>query len=149
MLAPWTVPIALAADESPSTTTTATATTTTTVPVTTTTAAAARMAPTTTTTTSTATTTTTTTTTAPPPPRTKEQGEASWYPEAPTGYCASPYLSFGTVVTITDELTGGSIQCRVDDRQAQNPGRVIDLSYDGFADLANPAQGLIEVRLTW
>jgi rare lipoprotein A (peptidoglycan hydrolase) len=79
----------------------------------------------------------------------KEVGEASWYPEARAGYCASPYLSFGTVVTITDELTGGSIQCRVDDRQARNPGRVIDLSYAGFAGLADPALGLIEVRLTW
>jgi rare lipoprotein A (peptidoglycan hydrolase) len=55
--------------------------------------------------------------------------------------CASPYLSFGTVVTITDVATGGSIRCTVDDRQADNPGRVIDLSYDDFAELANPGSG--------
>jgi len=52
-------------------------------------------------------------------------------------------------VTITDVATGASIRCRVDDRQAVNPGRVIDLSYDGFSDLADPATGLVEVRLTW
>jgi rare lipoprotein A (peptidoglycan hydrolase) len=96
------------------------------------------------------TTTTTTTTTAPPPPPIDALwGVASWYPEAPPGYCASPYLSFGTVVTITDVATGESIRCTVDDRQAENPGRVIDLSYDGFADLADPSTGLVEVRLTW
>jgi rare lipoprotein A (peptidoglycan hydrolase) len=53
------------------------------------------------------------------------------------------------VVTITDMDTGHSIRCTVDDRQAINPGRVIDLSYDGFSDLARPSIGLVEVRLTW
>jgi rare lipoprotein A (peptidoglycan hydrolase) len=74
---------------------------------------------------------------------------ASWYPEAPDGYCASPYLAFGTVVTVTDVASGRSIRCTVDDRQARNPGRVVDLSYDGFADLAAPSIGLVEVELTW
>jgi rare lipoprotein A len=74
---------------------------------------------------------------------------ASWYPEAPDGYCASPTLSFGTIVTVTDLETGHSIRCRVDDRGPRYPGRVVDLSYDGFGDLADPAWGLIEVRLTW
>jgi rare lipoprotein A (peptidoglycan hydrolase) len=78
-----------------------------------------------------------------------QSGVASWYPEARDGYCASPYLNFGTVVTVTDVATGYSIRCIVDDRQARNPGRVIDLSYDGFADLGRPSIGLIEVRLTW
>ena len=74
---------------------------------------------------------------------------ASWYPEAPDGYCASPYLAFGTVVTVTDVATGRSIQCTVDDRQARYPGRVVDLSYEGFADLAPRSTGLVEVDLTW
>jgi hypothetical protein len=95
------------------------------------------------------TTTTTTTTVPPPPPTDTRWGVASWYPEAPSGFCASPYLLFGTLVTITDVATGESIRCTVDDRQAENPGRVIDLSYDGFADLADPSRGLVEVRLTW
>lgn len=136
-------------DESPTTTTTTT-TTTPFVPVTATATASvigdARAA---TTTTSTTTTTTTTTTPSPPAWEVEESGLASWYPEARDGYCASPYLSFGTVVTVTDMGTGASIQCRVDDRQARNPGRVVDLSYDGFAELARPSLGLIEVRLTW
>jgi rare lipoprotein A (peptidoglycan hydrolase) len=93
---------------------------------------------------------TTTTTTLPPPlPVYGETGLASWYPEARLGYCASPYLLFGTVVTVTDEATGAYIQCTVDDRQARNPGRVIDLSYEGFAELAYPSRGLVEVHLTW
>jgi rare lipoprotein A len=134
----------LAADESPATTTTTTTvatTTTTTTPVVVVSPKADRIRPT-------ATTTTTTTVAASPPPL-DESGLASWYPEAPPGYCASPNLPFGTVVTVTDVKTGESIQCRVDDRGPQYVGRVVDLSYDGFADLADPAWGLIEVRLTW
>jgi rare lipoprotein A (peptidoglycan hydrolase) len=96
-----------------------------------------------------ATTTTTTTTTQPPPPASEVMGVASWYYQARFGMCASPYLSFGTVVTVTDQFTGRSIRCTVDDRQARNPGRVVDLSYDGFAELARPSTGLVEVRLTW
>ena len=112
-------------------------------------ALAADRAPTTTTSTST-TTTTTTTTTVPPPPVVQDavSGEASWY-GARTGTCASPFLSFGTEVTVTDVATGGSIRCTVEDRQASSPGRVIDLSYDAFAQLASPAVGLIEVRVSW
>jgi rare lipoprotein A (peptidoglycan hydrolase) len=75
-------------------------------------------------------------------------GEASWY-GAPTGTCASPFLSFGSVVTVTDLSSGGSIRCTVEDRQASSPGRVIDLSYAAFAQLASPAVGLIEVRVSW
>jgi rare lipoprotein A (peptidoglycan hydrolase) len=78
----------------------------------------------------------------------EQLGLASWYSSRP-GYCASPYLSFGTVLTITDLATGVSIRCTVDDRQAINPGRVVDLSYTGFEDLARPSIGLIKVRLTW
>jgi rare lipoprotein A (peptidoglycan hydrolase) len=75
-------------------------------------------------------------------------GEASWY-ETRDGTCASPFLAFGTVVTVTDIATGSSIRCTVDDRQADTPGRVIDLSYDGFEQLDDPAAGLIEVRVSW
>jgi len=101
--------------------------------------------PTTATTTSTTTTSTTTTV---PVPAGEVRGVASWYGTRP-GTCASPYLFFGTVVTVTDVDSGASIRCTVDDRQARAPGRVIDLSYDGFAALAGPSQGLVEVRLSW
>jgi rare lipoprotein A (peptidoglycan hydrolase) len=144
-----TQPIALAADHSPPSVTTTT--TTTTVAAEATPTAAVRRSPPpvpTTTTTSTSTTSTTTTTTTTPPLRHQTVGLASWY-DTRTGYCASPYLSFGTVLPITDVATGVTIRCTVDDRQAVNRPRVVDLSYDGFAALGHPSIGLIEVRLTW
>jgi hypothetical protein len=102
----------------------------------------------------------TTTTTAPPPkppapttttttaPAHTESGVASWY-TAPAGTCASPSLAFGTVLTVTDVATGKSVTCTVDDRQADSPGRVVDLAEATFAQLAAPAAGVIDVRLTW
>ena len=88
------------------------------------------------------------TTTVPPPPAHSATGEASWY-NAPAGTCASPDLAFGTVVTVTDLATGASVHCTVDDREADNPGRVIDLAPATFSQLASTSAGLIEVRLTW
>jgi hypothetical protein len=136
--------------------------TTTTVPATTTTTggpqAQAIVDPPATTTVPPTTTTTTTTTTLPPPPPTtttvpvpifSEVGEATWYAEAPDGMCASPDLPFGTVLTVTDNATGASIDCTVDDREAQNPGRVVDLSPEGFAQLAPTSQGVIMVTISW
>jgi rare lipoprotein A (peptidoglycan hydrolase) len=76
-------------------------------------------------------------------------GEATWYAEAPDGMCASPDLSFGTVLTVTDDATGNSITCTVDDREAQNPGRVVDLSPEGFSQLAPTSQGVIMVTVSW
>jgi rare lipoprotein A (peptidoglycan hydrolase) len=52
-------------------------------------------------------------------------------------------------VTVTALSSGDSIECTVEDRQAFNPGRVIDLSYDAFAQLASPMTGLVEVRVSW
>jgi rare lipoprotein A (peptidoglycan hydrolase) len=75
-------------------------------------------------------------------------GLASWY-GAPAGTCASPTLAFGTVVTVTDLRTGASVRCRVDDREAHNPGRVIDLAPATFSQLASLVAGVFEVRLSW
>jgi rare lipoprotein A (peptidoglycan hydrolase) len=97
---------------------------------------------------------TTTTTTRPPPPPPPpapahhETGSASWY-SAPAGTCASPDLAFGTVVTVTDLSTGASVRCTIDDREAQNPGRVIDMSEQTFSQLADPSVGLIQVTVSW
>jgi rare lipoprotein A (peptidoglycan hydrolase) len=52
-------------------------------------------------------------------------------------------------VTVTDLSTGASVQCTVDDREANTPGRVIDLSEATFSQLADPSVGIIDVRLTW
>ncbi len=76
-------------------------------------------------------------------------GAASWYSEAPAGYCASPELPFGTVVTVTDLSTGASVTCRIDDRQARAPNRVIDMSEEGFSQLAPLSAGLVEVSVRW
>jgi rare lipoprotein A (peptidoglycan hydrolase) len=135
------------------------ATTTTDPPPAPTTTTAAAPAPTTTTTAAPAP-TTTTTTTAPRssdlPPATvpttlndTATGIATWYSEAPPGRCASPWLAFGTTVSITDVATGVSITCVVDDREAQNPGRVIDLSPSGFEAMAPLSQGVIRVNISW
>jgi hypothetical protein len=109
---------------------------------------------------STTTTTTTTTTTVPPPPPTttttappassqSAQGLATWYSEAGPGTCASPWLPRGTVLTVTDDATGVTITCLVDDREADNPGRVVDLSEEGFSALAPLSSGVIEVTVSW
>jgi len=101
---------------------------------------------------------TTTTTEPPPPPPTttttaaptaSETGIATWYSEAPTGMCASPTLSFGTVLTVTNDATGATTTCTVDDREADNPGRVVDLSIAGFSQIAPPSQGVVTVTVSW
>jgi rare lipoprotein A (peptidoglycan hydrolase) len=53
------------------------------------------------------------------------------------------------VVTVTDVSTGASVHCTVDDREAHNPGRVIDLAPATFSQLASLVVGVIEVRLSW
>ena len=86
---------------------------------------------------------------APVPAASAAVGVATWYPEAPAGYCASPWLPFGTVVSITNESTGARTTCTVDDREANNPGRVVDLSPSGFSQIAVLSQGVVTVSLTW
>jgi len=129
-----------AAVSQPASATTSAATTTTTAPPTTTTAPPP----------------TTITTAPPPPPNTTttaptspDKGIATWYPEAAPGKCASPFLPFGTELTVTSQSTGATTTCVVDDREADNPGRVVDLSYSGFSQIADPSQGIVEVTISW
>ncbi|MGH9092093.1 MAG: septal ring lytic transglycosylase RlpA family protein [Acidimicrobiales bacterium] len=119
--------------------------------------------PTTTTTSTAPPPTTTTTTPAPPPTITTSvpapaavtgtggsvTGEATWYSEAPPGGCASPTLPFGTEVQVTNVADGATTSCVVDDREASNPGRVLDMSYSGFSVIADPSQGVVTVTLSW
>ncbi len=122
----------------PTTTTTPPPTTTTTVPPTTTTTTLPPPPP------------TTTTTTAPVPVDTSsEVGDATWYSEAPDGYCASPTLPFGTVLTVTDNETGASTTCTVDDREAAGYPHVVDMSPEGFSQLAPLGQGVVDVTIAW
>jgi rare lipoprotein A len=76
-------------------------------------------------------------------------GVATWYSEAPAGTCASPTLAFGTVVTVTNITTGARTVCTVADREADNPGRIVDLSTSGFSQIAPLAQGVVNVTVSW
>jgi rare lipoprotein A (peptidoglycan hydrolase) len=78
-----------------------------------------------------------------------EQGQATWYAAAPPGRCASPTLPFGTVLTITNVATGATTTCTVDDREEAGYPRVVDLSPSGFAQLAEPSQGVVDVSISW
>jgi hypothetical protein len=92
---------------------------------------------------------TTTTTTAPPVSTNSESGQATWYSEAPPGYCASPTLPFGTVLTVTNVATGASTTCTVDDREAAGYPRVVDMSPSGFEQIADLSQGVVDVTISW
>ena len=76
-------------------------------------------------------------------------GIGTWYAEAPPGMCASPWLAFGTVLTITDIATGATTTCVVDDREAAGPPHVVDLSPSGFEAMAPLSQGVIQVNISW
>jgi rare lipoprotein A (peptidoglycan hydrolase) len=78
-----------------------------------------------------------------------ERGQATWYAAAPPGRCASPTLPFGTVLTITNVATGATTTCTVDDREQAGYSRVVDLSPSGFAQLAEPSQGVVDVSISW
>jgi hypothetical protein len=73
-----------------------------------------------------------------------ELGEASWF-DAPDGTCAHQTLPFGTLLKVTSLHDGMSTTCEVDDRGPYIDGRVIDLSYDVFEQLAHPGSGVIHV----
>ena len=88
-----------------------------------------------------------TTTTTTQPPRT-QQGGASWY-DYRSGECAHVTLPKGTVVTITRLDTGASTTCVVTDRGPYESGRIIDLDRGTFAQLGDPAQGVIQVAISW
>jgi hypothetical protein len=107
---------------------------------------------------------TTTTTTAPPPPPTTtttttaapapvtatgsvHYGQVTYYAH-PAGYCASPFLPFGTVVRITNPANDESVTCVVNDREADT-ARAIDLATDTFAEIAPLSQGVIDATLSW
>jgi Lytic transglycolase len=90
-----------------------------------------------------------TTTPAPAVTTDAEHGQATWYAEAPAGMCASPTLPFGTVVTVTNVATGASTTCTVDDREQAGYPRVVDMSPSGFAQLADPSEGVVDVTISW
>ncbi len=74
-------------------------------------------------------------------------GQATWY-GASAGTCASPYLPFGTRLTVTNDANGASTTCVVDDREADT-SRVVDLAPATFSQIAPLSEGVITVTLTW
>jgi len=79
----------------------------------------------------------------------EQVGEASWYDAPGTGLtAASPWLPFGTHVTVTNLATGESVVVVINDRGPFG-GRVIDLSPEAFSALASLGAGVMQVRLTW
>jgi len=101
---------------------------------------------------------TTTTTTVPPTTTTthpallagtgvESRGDVTYY-DHPAGRCASPWLPFGTVVTITNPADGATVDCVVDDREADT-ARSIDLATSTFAKIAPLSQGVVYAVLHW
>ena len=97
--------------------------------------------------------TTTTTTTAVPAPAPQAvssvsgRGDVTYYAH-PAGHCASPWLPFGTVVTVTNPANGATATCVVDDREADT-ARSIDLATSTFAEIAPLSQGVVYANLRW
>jgi rare lipoprotein A len=65
------------------------------------------------------------------------------------GQCAHLTLPKGTVVTVTNVANGASVSCVVTDRGPYGAGRIIDLDRSDFARIADPAQGVVQVHLSW
>jgi rare lipoprotein A (peptidoglycan hydrolase) len=76
-------------------------------------------------------------------------GQATWYPEAAAGTCASHFLPRGTVVTVTNDATGASVTCLIDDYEVAGYPRVLDMSFSGFSQLEDPSRGVMDVTISW
>jgi Lytic transglycolase/G5-linked-Ubiquitin-like domain len=75
-------------------------------------------------------------------------GQASWYYVRSDLTAASPWLPFGTQVTVTNLATGASVTVVINDRGPFG-GRLIDLSESAFSRIAPLGQGVAEVRIAW
>jgi len=75
------------------------------------------------------------------------RGDVTYYARPP-GHCASPWLPFGTVVSITNPANGATVTCLVDDREADK-ARSIDLATSTFAEIAPLSQGVVYAILRW
>ena len=88
------------------------------------------------------------TTTTQSPQTSSATGLATWYAWNP-GQCASPVLPKGTWVSVRNDATGATTSCEVTDREADNPGRVIDLDTQVFAAIAPLSSGAVTVTISW
>jgi hypothetical protein len=77
-------------------------------------------------------------------------GQATWYDPPWSGLtAASPWIPFGTLVTVTDPASGRAVIVVIDDRGPFGAGRIIDLSPEAFSALAPLGRGVLDVRITW
>ncbi|MGZ6545846.1 MAG: ubiquitin-like domain-containing protein [Actinomycetota bacterium] len=77
-------------------------------------------------------------------------GQATWYDPPWSGLtAASPWIPFGTRVTVTDLASGRTVIVTIDDRGPFSPGRIIDLSPEAFSVLSPLGRGVLNVRLGW
>ena len=77
-------------------------------------------------------------------------GVATWYDPPWTGLtAASPWLPFGTKVTVTDPATGRRVVVIINDRGPFAPGKIIDLSPEAFQVLSPLSRGVLNVRISW
>jgi rare lipoprotein A (peptidoglycan hydrolase) len=53
------------------------------------------------------------------------------------------------MVTVRNNTTGATTSCTVDDREASGYPRVLDMSYSGFSQIADPSQGVVDVTISW
>ena len=77
-------------------------------------------------------------------------GQATWYDPPWSGLtAASPWIPFGTHVTVTDLATGRTVIVVIDDRGPFAAGRIIDLSPEAFSILSPLGRGVLDVLNTW
>jgi len=78
------------------------------------------------------------------------EGKATWYDPPWSGLtAASPWIPFGTRVTVTDLASGRTVIVVIDDRGPFGPGRIIDLSPEAFSVLAPLGRGVLDVSVDW
>ena len=76
--------------------------------------------------------------------------QATWYDPPWSGFtAASPWIPFGTRVTVTDVSSGRTVIVTIDDRGPFSPGRIIDLSPEAFSVLSPLGRGVLDVRISW
>jgi rare lipoprotein A (peptidoglycan hydrolase) len=53
------------------------------------------------------------------------------------------------VLTVVNDETGASTVCTVDDREGAGYPRVVDMSPEGFSQIADIGQGVVDVTISW
>ena len=58
---------------------------------------------------------------------------------------AHKWLPFGTKLKVTNQHNGASVVVRVNDRGPYHGGRILDLAYGAFNQIASPSRGEVKV----